>query len=227
MTVETPSISTLREISDRYGLELSDEDLRFHAETMRIVLDSYERLDALEEPKLPVSYPRGKVYRPGPDENERGAWYYRCEIEGASGDPPDGNDVWFSDGFRKRTEQFRADAGIETDWEPPDITDEGESVRIPLANAAAECEDKDLRRASWNLLAWSINTRTEYFLGLGIHPIDPQQPDKLELRFSSEGSLIGWLWLLLAERVAQGRPMQRCARCGSWYFQHPDAKRKH
>ena len=55
MTVETPSISTLREISDRYGLELSDEDLRFHAETMRIVLDSYERLDALEEPKLPVS----------------------------------------------------------------------------------------------------------------------------------------------------------------------------
>ena len=97
MTVETPSISTLREISDWYGLELSDEDLRFHAETMRIVLDSYERLDALEEPKLPVSYARGKVYRPGLDENELGAWYYRCDIEGASDGPLAGRTVAVKD----------------------------------------------------------------------------------------------------------------------------------
>ena len=87
MSVESPSLETLREIADRYGLEVSDDDLRFYGEGMRGVLDSYERLDELDEPKLPVKYPREGGHRPGEEENPLGAWYWRCDISGAENGP--------------------------------------------------------------------------------------------------------------------------------------------
>ena len=52
---------------------------------MAPVLASYARLDQLAEPSLPVNYPRGAGYRPDPEDNPLNAWYWRCEIKGASG----------------------------------------------------------------------------------------------------------------------------------------------
>ena len=37
---------------------------------------SYNRLDQLPEPKLPVKYPRTPGYRPGPEENRFNAWQF-------------------------------------------------------------------------------------------------------------------------------------------------------
>ena len=48
------------------------------------ILDSYARLDQLTAPSLPVNYPRSTGYRPQPEDNPLGAWYWRCEINGAA-----------------------------------------------------------------------------------------------------------------------------------------------
>ncbi|KAL9961246.1 hypothetical protein ACROYT_G030155 [Oculina patagonica] len=46
--------------------------------------DTYQRLYELPDPKLPVKYPRTPGYRPSAEENPYNAWYWRCDIEGAT-----------------------------------------------------------------------------------------------------------------------------------------------
>ncbi|XP_067683834.1 amidase-like [Haliotis asinina] len=41
------------------------------------------RLSQLEQPSLPVSYPRTPGYRPVQENNPYNAWYWRCDIKGA------------------------------------------------------------------------------------------------------------------------------------------------
>jgi len=60
------------------NLEVSGENF------MAGSIASYNRLDQLPEPKLPVKYPRTPGYRPGPAENPFNAWYWKTEIAGAS-----------------------------------------------------------------------------------------------------------------------------------------------
>ncbi len=99
---------------------------------------------------------------------------------------------------------------------------------IPLSLvASAEYIDEDLEGAAWELLAWSINTRTQNLIGYGLCAPDPAQPELLELRLSPKGQLCAWLWLQLAETVARGKPMQMCSRCDQWYFQNPEGRRQH
>lgn len=45
-------------------------------------VDSYNRLDELLEPKLPVKYSRAPGCRPGPAENRLNAWYWKTDIVG-------------------------------------------------------------------------------------------------------------------------------------------------
>jgi amidase len=98
MPVQAPTIEQLREIALSYGMELSDEDLAsFQGLIAGGVLPSYSRLDELVEPALPVKYPRGGAYRPRPEENALGAWYYRCSITGAEGGPLAGKRVAIKD----------------------------------------------------------------------------------------------------------------------------------
>jgi amidase len=97
LTARPPSLQTLRELAARYGFELSDEELLFYREGMAGVLGSYERLDQLAEPKLPVSYPRGPGNRPSPEDNPHNAWYWRCSIPGAGTGPLAGRTVAIKD----------------------------------------------------------------------------------------------------------------------------------
>ena len=84
MPVQPPSDSVLHEMAASFGFELSDEELADYRHLIGGLLASYDRLDQLAEPKLPVKYPRTAGYRPSPEENSLNAWYWRCSIEGAS-----------------------------------------------------------------------------------------------------------------------------------------------
>ena len=97
MTVRKPTLEELAGIARAYRLDATSEDLESFRGLMAGVLASYARLDQLAEPTLPVKYPRTPGSRPRPEENPLGAWYWRCEIEGASGGPLAGKTVAIKD----------------------------------------------------------------------------------------------------------------------------------
>ena len=83
MPVRKPSIDDLRHAATVYHLQLTDEDLASFRDLTDGVIASYNRLDQLAEPKLPVKYPRAPGHRPSPEENPLGAWYWKTSIKGA------------------------------------------------------------------------------------------------------------------------------------------------
>ena len=97
MAVKHPTIDDLADIAAGYGLELTDEDLESFQGLMGGVLESYARLDELTEPSLLVSYPRTPGYRPQPEDNPLGAWYWRTDIKGASSGPLAGKTLAIKD----------------------------------------------------------------------------------------------------------------------------------
>ena len=64
MRVRPPSLDTLSAIAESYGMELSEEDLDSFHGLIAPIMASYERLDQLPEPSLPVKYPRTPGHRP-------------------------------------------------------------------------------------------------------------------------------------------------------------------
>lgn len=83
MTVSRPSISELRRIADSYGFDLSDTELEDFSLVGDSTLASYDRLDLLQAPTLPVKYPRDAGWEPTPEENPHNAWAWRCSVKGA------------------------------------------------------------------------------------------------------------------------------------------------
>ena len=81
-TVRTPTIEEVLDIADDFGLNLSLEDAESYQGLMSGTIESYDRLDDLSEPKLPVKYPRTTGYRPPPEENPYQAWYWKSEVKG-------------------------------------------------------------------------------------------------------------------------------------------------
>ncbi|MGH3090347.1 MAG: amidase [Rubrobacteraceae bacterium] len=95
--VKLPNARQLRELSERFGLDLDDEDPGSFIGLMKGMAASYDRLDQLSEPALPVKYPRSGGYRPDAEENPLNAWYRKCEIKGAEGGPLSGKRVVIKD----------------------------------------------------------------------------------------------------------------------------------
>jgi amidase len=84
MPVRLPSPDELLEIAASFGMTLDAKDAESFRGLMAGSIASYNRLDQLPEPKLPVKYPRTPGYRPGPEENRFNAWYWKTDIDGAS-----------------------------------------------------------------------------------------------------------------------------------------------
>ena len=97
MRVKPPSIDTLSAIAESYGMDLSDDDLDSFHGLIAPIMASYERLDRLPEPSLPVKYPRTPGHRPTPQDNPLNAWYWRSEIKGASEGPLAGKTIAIKD----------------------------------------------------------------------------------------------------------------------------------
>ena len=97
MRVKPPSIDTLAAIAASYGMDLSEEDLDSFHGLISPIMASYERLDQLPEPSLPVKYPRTPGHRPAPEDNPLNAWYWRSELKGADSGPLAGKTVAIKD----------------------------------------------------------------------------------------------------------------------------------
>ena len=62
--VSPPTVEELAGIAKQYYLNLSEEDLKVYQAVIEGAIGSYRRLNELDEPKLPVKYPRDTGYRP-------------------------------------------------------------------------------------------------------------------------------------------------------------------
>ena len=97
MPVQLPTIDDLAELAADYELSLELEDLESFQGLMAGNLASYDRLDELTEPSLPVAYPRSPGYRPQLEDNPLNAWYWRSEITGAASGPLRGKTLAIKD----------------------------------------------------------------------------------------------------------------------------------
>ncbi len=97
MAVKTPTLDDLAHIAASYSLSLTPQDLESFRGLMAGMLASYARLDELTEPTVPVKYPRSPGFRPQPEDNPLGAWYWRTELKGAPSGPLAGKTVAIKD----------------------------------------------------------------------------------------------------------------------------------
>ena len=97
MPVKLPTLDDLADIAAGYSLSLEPEDLASFQGIMEDTIASYNRLDELTEPSLPVVYPRSPGFRPQPEDNPLNAWYWRSEIKGAASGPLAGKTVAIKD----------------------------------------------------------------------------------------------------------------------------------
>ncbi|XP_070558591.1 amidase-like isoform X2 [Ptychodera flava] len=81
--VRIPTLNKLRGIANKYGLDATTDELLQYRDFMASACKSFDVVDSLPEPLLPVKYPRTPGYRPRPEENKLNAWYWRCDIKGA------------------------------------------------------------------------------------------------------------------------------------------------
>jgi amidase len=83
MAIHKPTIDMLKKIAEQYHMDLTEEDLASFQNIITSSLQSYERLQQLAEPNLPVKYERDAGYRPDPEENRLNAWYWKTSVKGA------------------------------------------------------------------------------------------------------------------------------------------------
>ncbi len=95
--VKTPTLDEIEYIASQFGLDLSPEDLVSFQGLMAGPMASYQRLQELVEPKLPVKYPRTPGYRPERSEDPLNAWYYKTSIKGAERGPLRGKRIAIKD----------------------------------------------------------------------------------------------------------------------------------
>lgn len=84
MSIEAPNFEQIRDIADSFGMNLTVEDAHSFVKLMAGLKQSYDRLDAMVEPRLPVKYPRTPGQEPAPEENPYNAWTFKTEIKGAA-----------------------------------------------------------------------------------------------------------------------------------------------
>jgi amidase len=97
MRIKPPNVEDLKAIAQRYGSDLTDQDAPAYLGFITGIMASYERLDALAAPSLPVKYPRTAGHQPDATENRLGAWAWRGEIVGAAEGPLAGKTVAVKD----------------------------------------------------------------------------------------------------------------------------------
>jgi amidase len=84
MAFEKPTLAETREVADRLGFRLSDEELKEYFALMQDSFAAYEAVEAMPEPSAVQRYPRAAGVRPAPQENLYGAWYSKTSVKGAS-----------------------------------------------------------------------------------------------------------------------------------------------
>ncbi len=97
MTIKRPTLSQMREMAERFGMSLSDEELREYSEIMEPYIQSYDRLDAMPDNLPEVRYPRSPGHFPDMTDNPLNAWYVKTDIKGAMDGPLRGKRIALKD----------------------------------------------------------------------------------------------------------------------------------
>lgn len=83
--VRCPTFAQLSDIARDMGLHMEDDELKCFHVAIKGNIEGINSTEDIVEPKLPTKYPRLPGYRPEQVDNPYNAWYWRCEIKGASG----------------------------------------------------------------------------------------------------------------------------------------------
>jgi amidase len=79
---EKPSVADLRRAAEQLGMNPSEDYLNSVQQIVGPLCAAYAALDAADDEKPAVKYPRDGGRRPAPDENKLGAWYVKTSIKG-------------------------------------------------------------------------------------------------------------------------------------------------
>ena len=96
--VPSPSREDIRELSERYHLDLDEAEVDAYRDLVDSRLGGLERLEALREPREGIEYTdRDPGYRPVEDEDPHNAVVRRCRVDGADDGPLSGYTVGVKD----------------------------------------------------------------------------------------------------------------------------------
>ncbi len=84
IVVKKVDLESLKKVSSQYHLTMDEDELTGFKDLINSgILKSYERVDQMIEPELPVKYARRPGYRPTEEENPLNAWYWKTEVDHA------------------------------------------------------------------------------------------------------------------------------------------------
>jgi amidase len=84
MPIQAPNADQVKQIAASFGMSLTDADAASFTGLLQGVAASYDRLDAMVEPKPEVKYPRTTGARPKAEDNRYNAWAWKSTIKGAA-----------------------------------------------------------------------------------------------------------------------------------------------
>ncbi len=84
MPIEAPNADHVKEIAASFGIALTDADAASFTGLLKGVTASYDRLDAMVEPKPEVKYARTTGVQPSAADNPYNAWAWKSTIKGAA-----------------------------------------------------------------------------------------------------------------------------------------------
>ncbi|MBL4787044.1 MAG: amidase [Cohaesibacteraceae bacterium] len=97
MTIKRPTLSQMRDMAQRFGMSLTDEELAEYVQIIEPYMQSYDRLDATPDYLPQVHYPRSPGHYPDASENPLNAWYIKTNIKGAVDGPLRGKTIALKD----------------------------------------------------------------------------------------------------------------------------------
>jgi len=84
MPIQAPNADQVKQIAASFGMSLTDADAASFTGLLQGVAASYDRLDAMVEPKPEVKYARTTGARPRAEDNRYNAWAWKSAIKGAA-----------------------------------------------------------------------------------------------------------------------------------------------
>ena len=84
LAVSLPTPEQLRDVAERCGLSLTDEDVVSFRGLMQGSVDAYNAVAAMPDEVPIVKYPRTPGFRPAPEDNRHNAWYRKSTVKGAA-----------------------------------------------------------------------------------------------------------------------------------------------
>ena len=96
--VRSPTDDEIREIAETHHMSLSDGEVEDFAAAIDDILEGYERIDELPDPKPALTHhTRDPGYKPGAEEDPLNAFVTKCEVQGADDGPLSGYEIGLKD----------------------------------------------------------------------------------------------------------------------------------